>query len=371
MRIFDAFMLDSELDLLEHRLRETFDLVDVFVLVRAQTFRGEKKPLVFRENRERFSWAASKIRHIALHSLGPPGTSPWNREALQRNALMFGLGDAHQDDIVLILDADEIIARPMLERLRSQGLDRPHRLSMTRHYEYLDMLAPASGCCPAQDAPFPFHLNRRRPPPWDRIDSQWCSRSAVVVRYVDLCGNPDQALPARFAYDLRRLMHEAPTLHDAGRNLVSADPATRTERKLLHAPHAEPADERGLNAHHLARARKYGVHHHGWWYAETPDGVLPPDLERLAQRCPAARREQRLPRGLMRLLVRTWTWLRYWPLLGQSLVRTVDRDFERLVPFLTLPLLAAELSRYASAKWRWRWLQAVCPKGPNRDRGHA
>src|SRR5580658_5545912 len=118
MRIFDTFLFDGELDLLEHRLRETFDLVDVFVLVEAaETFRGEKKPLVFRENRVRFAWAASKIRHVALDSLGAPGLSPWSREALQRNAIMLGLRDADPADIVLILDADEIVARPLLERL--------------------------------------------------------------------------------------------------------------------------------------------------------------------------------------------------------------------------------------------------------------
>ncbi len=372
MRIFDAFMLDSELDLLEHRLRETFDLVDVFVLVEAaQTFRGQSKPLVFRENCDRFAWAASTIRHVVLDSLGPPGLSPWRREGIQRNAIMLGLRDADPADIVLILDADEIVARPLLQRLLAEGLDRPHRLSLTRHYEYLDMLAPASACCPNPEAPFPFHHDRHPPPSWDELEAVWYERTPVVVRFVDLCGNPDQALPARFASDLRRWMHEAPTLHDAGRNLVSADPATRTERKLLHAPHTELADERGLNAHHLARARKYGVHHHGWWYAETPDGVLPPDLERLAQRCPAAKRGTRLPGRPMRLLVRTWAWLRFWPRLGQDLVQTVDKHFERLVPVLALPLLVAELSRCASTRWRWRWLQSVCPAAPNPGHNHS
>ena len=371
MRIFDTLMLDSELDLLEHRLRETFDLVDVFVLIEAaETFRGEKKSLVFRENWERFSWAAPKIRHIALDSLGAAGTLPWSREALQRNALMLGLRDAQQDDIILILDADEIVSRPLLERLRSQGLDRPHRLSMTRHYEYLDMVAPASGCCPAQDAPFPFHLNRRRPPPWDRLDDQWCARSAVAVRFVDLCGEPDRALPARSAYDLRRLLHFAPSFPEAGRHFVSTDPAARMEKKLPRVSHEELADERSLSSEHLRRVRHYGVHHHGWWYAEIPGGTLPPDLARLAQRCPGAKRERPLPGRPMRLLARTWAWLRFWPRLGQGLVVTIDRNFERLLPVLALPLLAAELSRYASAKWQWRWLQAVCPKAPNPDHGH-
>ena len=371
MRIFDTLLFDAELDLLEHRLRETFDLIDVFVLVEAaETFRGERKPLVFRENRERFAWAASKIRHVALDSLGAPGLSPWRREGIQRNAIMLGLRDAHPDDIILILDADEIVARPLLERFRAEGLDRPHRLSMTRHYEYLDMLAPASACCPAPDTPFPFHLGRQPLPSWDQLDALWYERTPVVARYCDLCGNPERALPARSAYDLRRLTHLAPSFAEAGRHLVSTDPAAHLERKLAHVSHEELADERSLSRDHLRRARYYGVHHHGWWYADNPGGVLPPDLERLAQRCPAAKRERHLPPRPLRLLVRTWAWLRFWPRLGHGLVQTVDRHFEQLVPLLALPLLAAELSRYVSAKWQWRWLQSICPSAPNPGHNH-
>jgi beta-1,4-mannosyl-glycoprotein beta-1,4-N-acetylglucosaminyltransferase len=166
-------------------------------------------------------------------------------------------------------------------------------------------------------------------------------------------------------------MHHAPSFAEAGRHLVSTDPAARPERKLAHVSHEELADERSLNPDHLRRARHYGVHHHGWWYAENPRGGLPPDLERLAQRCPAAKREEPLPSRPMRLLVRTWAWLRFWPRLGQGLVQTVDKHFERLVPILVLPLLAAELSRYASARWQWRWLQSLCPAAPNPGHNHS
>ena len=54
MRIFDTFLFDGELSLLAHRLAETSDLVDVYVLVEAgETFRGEAKRLAFAEARER------------------------------------------------------------------------------------------------------------------------------------------------------------------------------------------------------------------------------------------------------------------------------------------------------------------------------
>jgi hypothetical protein len=56
MRIFDTFPFDGELDLLEHRLAETYDLVDAFVLVEAaQTYSGAPKELTFAANRDRKS----------------------------------------------------------------------------------------------------------------------------------------------------------------------------------------------------------------------------------------------------------------------------------------------------------------------------
>ena len=152
-RIIDTFLFDSELDLLEHRLRETFDLVDKFVLVEAtETFRGQPKPATFSANRERFAWAATKMLPIALQSLGPPSRTSWERQASPAQRTYIGAARREPDDVVLILDADEIVSRSLLERVRTEGLDRPHRLAMTRRYEYLDELGPRSACCPPLEA---------------------------------------------------------------------------------------------------------------------------------------------------------------------------------------------------------------------------
>ena len=52
MRIFDTFPFDGELALLEHRLAETYELVDVFVLVEAaETYSGAAKELTFARHR--------------------------------------------------------------------------------------------------------------------------------------------------------------------------------------------------------------------------------------------------------------------------------------------------------------------------------
>ena len=55
-KIIDAFLFDSELTLLEHRFAETFDLVDIYIIIEAgETFQGKAKPLTFSIHRDRFN----------------------------------------------------------------------------------------------------------------------------------------------------------------------------------------------------------------------------------------------------------------------------------------------------------------------------
>ena len=55
MKVIDCFPFFNELDLLEIRLNELKDVVDVFVLTEAPfTFTGREKPLFYQENKDRF-----------------------------------------------------------------------------------------------------------------------------------------------------------------------------------------------------------------------------------------------------------------------------------------------------------------------------
>src|SRR5262249_6766050 len=155
------------------------------------------------------------------------------------------------NDVIFLLDADEIASCALLKRVRAHGLDRPRRISMTRHYEYADQLAPASACCQNRDTPFPFSLDRVPPRSWDKLDSMWYCRSGVAVRFADLAGDPEAVLPPRSAYDLRRLMLDAPSLDDGGRHLMFADPSSSMGVKLGRVSHAELADGRALSAAQL------------------------------------------------------------------------------------------------------------------------
>jgi beta-1,4-mannosyl-glycoprotein beta-1,4-N-acetylglucosaminyltransferase len=337
VRIFDTFPFDGELDLLEFRLRETFDLVDHFVLVEAaQTYRGTAKPFTFADNKDRFAWAGEKIRHVRLAGLGHASASPRERAAVQRNAARLALRDAAPDDLILLLDVDEIPSRALLQSLRAGGLDRPRRLTMTRHYGFADALGPSSPCCPNLADPFPVSTARPRPGSWQAIAARWHGQSGVAA--------PVRALDGRTPFDLRFGLPLGDAIPDAGRHFTSVDPSTRLERKLSRVFHEEYDGPRETAPDHLARCRRYGVHHRGWWYAERPSGPLPEDLGRLLSAYPGLAAPPSRP-ALARRLVRSWSWLRLWKRLPDRAVGAVDRNFEYLAPLLALPLLLCDLGR--------------------------
>lgn len=349
MRIFDTFLFDGELTLLAHRLAETADLVDAIVLVEAgETFQGDPKPLIFQENAERFAAHRDKLRAVTLPRLGTPRCDPWQRERVQRDAILFALGDAEPDDVILILDADEMPSRSLLERLRRQGLNAPQRLLMTRHYERVDRLAPRSPCCADPCVPFPAAHPRLRPGDWTCLDIDWFSRSGVVAPFRALAPQGATAKDRVSPFELRRLAPVAGAYPDAGRHLSFVDPAARPLTKLRRTAHSEFAHMQGDPAAHLELAHRYAVHHRGWWYAERPVGALPEDLARLAQRLPHDGEPTEAPAAL-RHAMRCWAWLRSLEILPDWLLRLIDRHWSLLSPVLLGPLLVLDGLRAAAA----------------------
>lgn len=123
--IVDACLLFNEIDLLEIRLGELWDVVDLFVVIESNlTFAGQAKPYFFEQHRARFDRFSDKLRYFKHHHAphagisGIAGRSGENRflqEAAQRDAVgsaiaELGLGD---EDIVVLCDVDEI-PRPAL-----------------------------------------------------------------------------------------------------------------------------------------------------------------------------------------------------------------------------------------------------------------
>jgi hypothetical protein len=115
MAVYDCFMFNNELDLLELRLGILDGIVDRFVLVEAgEAHTGLPKPLHFQENEARFAQWRGRIQHVVIPRL-PPSDDPWAKENAQRNAIAKGLPAIADDDLVLISDIDEIPRRESVE----------------------------------------------------------------------------------------------------------------------------------------------------------------------------------------------------------------------------------------------------------------
>lgn len=106
-RIYDCFPFYNELELLEIRLNEMAPICEKVIIVEAtKTHSGRPKPLYFEQNKHLFSKWKDKIVHIVTDF--PDGLDVWGRERYQREQIMRGLTDCHDDDAIIISDADEI-----------------------------------------------------------------------------------------------------------------------------------------------------------------------------------------------------------------------------------------------------------------------
>ena len=126
-RVIDVFTYAGEEDLLEVRLRELWDVVDLFIIAEADTtFTGKKKPLYFNlpEQQERFAFAMSKVVYVPISELIPlrMGESPFSNEYRMRRetgAAMVKYGNLTQGDLFVISDLDEIPYARTLELLKA------------------------------------------------------------------------------------------------------------------------------------------------------------------------------------------------------------------------------------------------------------
>lgn len=114
--IIDAVTFFNELDLLELRLNELAPVVDRFVIVESnRTHKGTLKPLYYAEHAARFAAWRDKIVHIVCPLMDDGDGLPAirRREMMQRNAILEGVRDCADDDVIMISDCDEI-PRPEL-----------------------------------------------------------------------------------------------------------------------------------------------------------------------------------------------------------------------------------------------------------------
>jgi len=120
--IYDCFTFFNELDLLELRLGILDKFVDKFVISEAtKTHSGEAKDLIFLRNRDRFKKFENKIVYINADEF-PQFKNSWTYENYQRNALLKGLKDCSDNDIILISDLDEIPNLESMPRVLKDGV---------------------------------------------------------------------------------------------------------------------------------------------------------------------------------------------------------------------------------------------------------
>ncbi|KAF3050094.1 hypothetical protein E8E11_000768 [Didymella keratinophila] len=159
-KVYDLFMLNTELDWLEIRLHELASQVDYFVILEAPTtFTGLPKKMYYEENKARFHKFEDKIIHHILESPvdGYPGhvtnttllpgtpeyeAHAWVMERYQRNAMftqvlpfLSGASTPHNDDVILVSDIDEIPRPTTVQLLRECHFGRMTTLR-SRFYYY-------------------------------------------------------------------------------------------------------------------------------------------------------------------------------------------------------------------------------------------
>jgi hypothetical protein len=118
MKVYDCFTFFNELDLLEIRLQELYDVVDYFVVTESNmSHSGKPKEYTLLENMSRFEQWSDKIRRIAVDDM-PVTDNSWVREKFQRDALNRGLTDVENDDLIIISDLDEIPRADIIEMIK-------------------------------------------------------------------------------------------------------------------------------------------------------------------------------------------------------------------------------------------------------------
>jgi hypothetical protein len=198
-KIYDCFLFDNELELLEIKLNELYASVDHFVLVESvETHRGTIKPLYFAENKYKFANFLDKIIHVIVNERLE--TDSWTRENYQRNQILRGLTHCEPRDIIIIEDLDEIIRASRL----------PDILALLNNPRYPYIACVQTG--------YAYFLNRRDPSVYA---SDW--RGSIVTRYACV----QRELPQ----GIRNKRNEARSIDRAGWHFTSMGGIDRVIRK--------------------------------------------------------------------------------------------------------------------------------------------
>ena len=143
-KVYDLFLINTELDWLEIRLNELNNSVDYFVVLESETtFQENPKPLHYQDNHSKFTPFHPKIIHRVVNFTGTtlPKGDTWEHERFTRNALftqaltsLSGPQAPTQGDVLIIGDVDEIPRPSTITSLRNCAF--PPRVTHPSHIYY-------------------------------------------------------------------------------------------------------------------------------------------------------------------------------------------------------------------------------------------
>lgn len=142
-KVYDLFMINTELDWMEIRMGELAGEVDYFIILEsAVDFKDRPKPLYVKDNWSRFSSFHHQMIHHVLNVTGVSFSDAWAREHFSRNAMMdqvfptlVGDQNVNLGDVIIVSDVDEIPRADTVKALRNCQF--PRRLTLrTDYYRY-------------------------------------------------------------------------------------------------------------------------------------------------------------------------------------------------------------------------------------------
>lgn len=138
--IYDCIPFFNELDILNLRLHILDPIVDKFIIEEATvTFSGQPKELCFEKNKAMFQEFLPKIEYIVVDN-SPVNTTTHLRDKFQKNALVKGLTQVKDDDMILLSDVDEIPNPEVIKELAAEfDPDKVYHLAQRMFYCFLNM----------------------------------------------------------------------------------------------------------------------------------------------------------------------------------------------------------------------------------------
>ncbi|PIA98283.1 hypothetical protein CB0940_05440 [Cercospora beticola] len=140
-KVYDLIMFSTELDWLEIRLHTLYPVVDYFVIIESPTtFTNADKPLVLRDNWERYRQFWPKIIYREIHD-PIQSDRTWDHEDYLRNSMLYsvfpsltGAEIPEKGDVLVVSDMDEVLRPDTMILLRYCSF--PARLTLRSQFYY-------------------------------------------------------------------------------------------------------------------------------------------------------------------------------------------------------------------------------------------